>query len=135
MPNCAGNLGSTSRRSSRNSAAGMYTSTVLSGPNSRRSSGGGTGPPGSRRGSSVFLEPQDSFDSIPPGMINASTLAATAAQPATGYDPNGPSSGQTLLQSIGSGVVGAANSLCFVNQSPQRFRKTSSLFSRPNHYF
>ena len=134
MPNCAGNLGSTSRRSSRNSAAGMYTSTVLSGPNSRRSSGGGTGPPGSRRGSSVFLEPQDSFDSIPPGMINASTLAATAAQPATGYDPNGPTSGQTLLQSIGSGVVGAANTLCFVNQSPHRYRKTTP-FLRPNHYF
>lgn len=120
MPNCASNSGCSSRRSSRASAAGVYTSTphtgVYSGPSSRRSSSGG---PGSRR-ESLFLNPQDSLDSNPP-LFNGAPGSS------------GGTFGGGLFQTIGSGVVGAASS-SLSTIAPQRYRKTPA-FRRPNQYF
>ena len=144
--------GSTSGMPMTGSSA--YGHTTVSGPfgsmpNSRRSSAGSR--PGSRRGS-IFLNPQDSLDSNN-GYISASSLAAAVGQqPISALtmggvpagvpagvlgvagnpdDPNGSlTAGQTLLQSIGAGVVGAASS--FSTITPPRYRKT---FLRPYQHF
>ena len=74
---------------------------ACSGPNSRRSSAG----TGSRR-ESLFLNPQDSLDSNPPGFINASSLAASAAlPPGSGNNGTSGTGSQSLFSSIGTGVV------------------------------
>ena len=132
MPNCAAeNSGYGSRRSSRGSTtgiphSGMYSAFAYgacSGPNSRRSSAG----TGSRR-ESLFLNPQDSLDSNPPGFINASSLAASAAIPPGSSGNNGGTGSQSLFSSIGTGVVGAAS--LFVSDNSSRYRKT---FLRHHH--
>ena len=136
MPNCVDGSGLSSRRSSRAaSAAGVannYTQ-LHNGPipgslpgsvaGSRRSSAGSR--PGSRR-ESFFLNPQDSLDSNNGIYINASSLAASAAQPPGSGNDQEMTAGQTLLQSIGAGVVGAASS--FSTITPPRYRKS---FLRP----
>nr|XP_040582110.1 SCY1-like protein 2 [Lepeophtheirus salmonis] len=113
MPNCSANSACSSRRSSRGSA--VSASYIMmgggggyhSGASSRRSSGGGL--PGSRR---------ESFNSI----LNPANMG-----PGSSYDsPQGQSqTAGSILQSIGSGVVGAASS--FYNTTsvtPSRYRKT-----------
>ena len=74
---------------------------------------------------------KDSLDSNHSGTgmyVNASSLAASAAQPPNGNDEL--TAGQTLLQSIGAGVVGAASS--FSTITPPRYRKS---FLRPYQHF
>ncbi len=137
MPNCADgmNTAPSSRRSLRAASTSMFsTGHPGSVPNSRRSSAGSR--PGSRR-ESFLINPHDSLDSNPgssqPGYINATSLAATAAQPPGGFEDGGQaglSAGQSLLQSIGAGVVGAASS--FSTVTPPRYRKT---FLRPYQHF
>ena len=141
MPNCVDGSGLSSRRSSRAaSAAGVannYTQ-LHNGPipgslpgsvaGSRRSSAGSRS--GSRR-ESLLLNPQDSLDSNNGACyISASSLAASVAQPPNGGGEDGLTAGQTLLQSIGAGVVGAASS--FSTITPPRYRKT---FLRPYQHF
>ena len=145
MPNCVDGSGLSSRRSSRAASAAGVTclnmyAPIPNGPipgslpgsvaGSRRSSAGSR--PGSRR-ESIFLNPQDSLDSnngitTSGNYISASSLAAAAAQhPGTGTgNDQEMTAGQTLLQSIGAGVVGAASS--FSTITPPRYRKT---FLRP----
>ena len=134
MPNCAANSACSSRRSSRASAvsgSAAYGGQYGSNPSSRRSSGSR---PGSRRES--FLTPQDSSDSTtgPTHYLSAAALASSAAQvPAGLAENNGDSSmsaGQSLLQSIGAGVVGAAST--FSTVTPPRYRKP---FLRPYQHF
>ena len=131
MPNCAANSACSSRRSSRSAISGVggYPTNPAYGsnPSSRRSSGSR---PGSRRES--FLTSQDSSDSNTTNYISASALAASAAQMPSGLqdDPSALSAGQSLLQSIGAGVVGAAST--FSTVTPPRYRKP---FLRPYQHF
>ena len=131
MPNCAANSACSSRRSSRASSAvpslathsdrgttGQYGSS----PSSRRSSAGSR--PGSRRES--FLTPQDSSDSMG---TPANYLALNSAAESNAESPM--SAGQSLLQSIGAGVVGAAST--FSTVTPPRYRKPFLL--RPYQHF
>lgn len=141
MPNCTDELGGshTSRRSSRGASPGSHHhvshGAYGSVPNSRRSSAGSR--PGSRR-ESFLLNPHDSLDSnggcgvtaAGGNYINATTLAATAAQPPGGNEDGSLTAGQTLLQTIGAGVVGAASS--FSSVTPPRYRKP---FLRPYQHF
>ena len=86
--------------------------------------------PGSRR-ESFFLNPQDSLDSNNGSTyINASSLAASAALPPGTGNEQEMTAGQTLLQSIGAGVVGAASN--FSTITPPRYRKS---FLRPYQHF
>ena len=131
MPNCAANSACSSRRSSRSALSGIcgYPTSPAHGsnPSSRRSSGSR---PGSRRES--FLTPQDSSDSTTTNYISASALAASAAQVPSGLqdDSTAMSAGQSLLHSIGAGVVGAAST--FSTVTPPRYRKP---FLRPYQHF
>ena len=131
MPNCAANSACSSRRSSRSAVSGIggYPASGGGGsnPTSRRSSAGSR--PGSRRES--FLTPQDSLDSA--NYVSASALAASAAQVHGMPDEPGGSAmsaGQSLLHSIGAGVVGAASN--FSTVTPPRYRKP---FLRPYQHF
>ena len=141
MPNCVDGSGLSSRRSSRAASAASGGLACLNSyaplPNgpipgslpgsvagSRRSSAGSR--PGSRR-ESFFLNPQDSLDSNNgSSYINASSLAASAALPPGTGNEQEMTAGQTLLQSIGAGVVGAASN--FSTITPPRYRKS---FLRP----
>lgn len=131
MPNCADPpTGHSSRRSSRCTPSHQVTTSGAFGsvPNSRRSSAGSR--PGSRR-ESFLINQQDSLDSNS-GYISASSLAASAAlPPSADQHPESMTAGQSLLQSIGAGVVGAASS--FSTVTPPRYRKSS--FLRPYQHF
>ena len=132
MPNCAANSACSSRRSSRASAvsgSAAYGGQYGSNPSSRRSSGSRSG---SRRES--FLTPQDSSDSTSGGApmhyLSAAALASSAAQVPENSGDASMSAGQSLLQSIGAGVVGAAST--FSTVTPPRYRKP---FLRPYQHF
>ena len=139
MPNCAAEnsgYGMSSRRSSRGSTSGLTHSGMYSAfggyggsaGNSRRSSAGTGSCRRESGGGLLFLNPQDSLDSNPPGFINASSLAASAAIPPGSSGNNGGTGSQSLFSSIGTGVVGAAS--LFVSDNSSRYRKT---FLRHHH--
>ncbi len=133
MPNCASNSTCSSRRSSRGSCS--YNTMGGGGgsggaPPGRRSSGGSTFPTPT---SAAALPRRESsggfFDSMmtatseqTSSSVGTSPLAAAAAAAAAA----GSSPGKDLLQSIGSGVVGAVS---FSSFTPPRYRKT--FLSRP----
>ncbi len=132
-----------------------------SNPQSRRSSGGGSRR-GSLLVANDSLDSNPGDLGMQMGMasnrergsisgLTASSFAASASQPpqsgrGLGGDPGGggpngtggqpgnaaSSAGASLLQSIGSGVVGAASSLTSITSTPPRYRKT---FMRPSNYY
>ena len=115
MPNCASSAGS-SRHSSRGSiysnCYGVPGSGVGgSGPSSRRSSGSSR--PGSRR-ESLFNNPNDM------GLVMEDQISSSQGITAP---PGSPSQGN-FLQTLGSGVVGAASSIYQSSITPPRYRKT-----------
>lgn len=128
MPNCASNSACSSRRSSRGSAvsAGNYViggyassyggsahgSTHGSGYASRRSSGGGVG--SRRESTSYFVNPCDPHNTGSPTISESPGATGGGAAAAT----------SNLLQSLGSGVVGAAaQSLSNISITSPRYRK------------
>ena len=154
MPNCASNSACSSRRSSRGSAVsagnyGCYSPAGVSmGSTSRRSSGGGIG---SRRDSAYFVNPHmevaaacmspEAAASVGFGhqsqMSGASSPLATSGlgnqQQQQQAGQNGPGMSVTtsnLLQSLGSGMVGAASyafsttSASTSSLTPPRYKKT-----------
>lgn len=109
MPNCASSAGS-SRHNSRGSIySNSYVGGTGSGPSSRRSSGSR---PGSRR-ESLFNNPSDM------GLVMEDVSTSSPG-------PGAPSSGTSqsnFLQTLGSGVVGAASSIYQSSITPPRYRK------------
>ncbi len=112
MPNCASSAGS-SRHSSRGSIYSNCYGPVGggggSGPSSRRSSGSR---PGSRR-ESLFNNDM--------GLVMEDQMSVVGQ--GTSAPPGSPAQGN-FLQTLGSGVVGAASSIYQSSITPPRYRKT-----------
>ncbi|QQP37606.1 Hypothetical protein FKW44_017924 [Caligus rogercresseyi] len=104
MPNCSANSACSSRRSSRGSA--VSASYIMMGGGGYHS--GASSLPGSRR---------ESINSI----LNPASMGPGASYESSSNQPNTAGS---ILQSIGSGVVGAASSFYNTTAStPSRYRK------------
>ena len=139
MPNCASNSVCSSRRSSRGSTSYimMNVGGGGSGTTSRRSSGGG-----SRRGSLLAMSEHPSLGGSGHWPDPAAVAAMSSSQVPSGGNLSGPTSAgaavsgatsgatntaNNLLQTIGSGVVGAASSLYQNSVTPSRYKKAFSV--------